>query len=236
MAPDHIYFLYDRTNQAIKIGVSSDPEKRVEAIRSSSPQDLTPIRYVRIKDGLNGFLVEQSLHERFSHLRIRGEWFRAEPELFEFAKSGELPDLVMPIPPPPSPVLIPQGQKCSIQGLSEYTGVPPRTLRYYISTGLLHSPWTKGKAASYDQTHVDRVKFIQEQHNLGLSLDQIARDPVIPQVRSQSEEMIRYQICRGIYLDAPKHMSPWDRHRFERALAEMERVLSGPPDREGSGK
>jgi DNA-binding transcriptional MerR regulator len=55
----------------------------------------------------------------------------------------------------------------SIEQLAEQAGVSVRTVRYYISQGLLPGPGARGKYASYDADHLARLRLIRklvEQH------------------------------------------------------------------------
>ena len=55
----------------------------------------------------------------------------------------------------------------SIEELADRAGVSVRTVRYYISQGLLTGPGTRGKYASYGEDHLDRLRLIRrlvEQH------------------------------------------------------------------------
>ena len=79
-----VYFILDRERQAVKIGVSDDPKKRLAGLQTSHVGELellatTPGEFER----------ERELHEQFAPLRIRGEWFRATESLMGFvAKLG----------------------------------------------------------------------------------------------------------------------------------------------------
>ncbi|MGH2514874.1 MAG: MerR family transcriptional regulator [Ktedonobacterales bacterium] len=49
----------------------------------------------------------------------------------------------------------------SIEELAEATSVPVRTVRFYITEGLLPGPGSRGKAASYRQEHLARLRLIR---------------------------------------------------------------------------
>jgi len=72
-----VYFV--RSGDFIKIGTAGKPAKRMAELRTSSPVKLTLL--LTIPGGLS---VEKALHQRFAELRVRGEWFRAEPALTDF--------------------------------------------------------------------------------------------------------------------------------------------------------
>ena len=84
-----VYFiLYESDPAFIKIGFSDTPQKRMEALSVWCP---IPMRLLATLSGWR--TLEAELHARFEHLRHRGEWFRAEPELLDFVervKSGDV--------------------------------------------------------------------------------------------------------------------------------------------------
>lgn len=49
----------------------------------------------------------------------------------------------------------------SIEGLAERVGMPVRTIRYYIAEGLLPGPGARGKAATYGDEHLARLRLIR---------------------------------------------------------------------------
>jgi DNA-binding transcriptional MerR regulator len=65
------------------------------------------------------------------------------------------------------------GPGYGLQALADLTGVPPRTIRYYQSLGLLPHPRRQGHRAVYDEDHRDRLRLIAEMHGRGLRLSAI---------------------------------------------------------------
>ncbi len=61
----------------VKIGRSNNPTTRLSSIQNGSPFE---IRIIWSTPGD----IERQLHDRFAHLRIRGEWFRLTSELTSF--------------------------------------------------------------------------------------------------------------------------------------------------------
>jgi DNA-binding transcriptional MerR regulator len=55
----------------------------------------------------------------------------------------------------------------AITDLASLAGVTPRTIRYYVSVGLIRAPDQAGRAARYGEDHLRRLRLIrrlQEQH------------------------------------------------------------------------
>jgi DNA-binding transcriptional MerR regulator len=53
------------------------------------------------------------------------------------------------------------GTRLTIEDLAHAAGVPVRTVRYYISQGLLPGPGARGRAAAYDDEHFARLRLIR---------------------------------------------------------------------------
>lgn len=74
------YFVRD--GDMIKIGSSMSPKSRITSLQTASPRPLETMAIVPMD-----IADEFGTHRKFSHLRVRGEWFRAEPDLLRFIES-----------------------------------------------------------------------------------------------------------------------------------------------------
>lgn len=79
VAPPVSYVYFVQAGDSIKIGVTVDLGARISALQTSTPHKLKLLKAIA-----GGRPEEIELHKRFDHLRIRGEWFRAEAELVEY--------------------------------------------------------------------------------------------------------------------------------------------------------
>lgn len=71
-----IYFIRAVNSWSIKIGVSSDPKKRLASLQTGSAEPL------ELLGTIPGDLAEEKrLHSQFARFRIGGEWFRGDDEL-----------------------------------------------------------------------------------------------------------------------------------------------------------
>lgn len=77
-----IYFLHAEKAGLIKIGFSVHSDARVRDLDNMSP---IPLKLLTRFWG--GKITERNLHEKFKHLRVRGEWFRATKTLLRFVES-----------------------------------------------------------------------------------------------------------------------------------------------------
>jgi hypothetical protein len=77
------YFI--RAGDSIKIGFASNLKRRLGGLQSSHHEPLEVLAAVSAAD-----VDEHQTHQRFAHLRIRGEWFRPEPELLDYIEQINL--------------------------------------------------------------------------------------------------------------------------------------------------
>jgi DNA-binding transcriptional MerR regulator len=61
----------------------------------------------------------------------------------------------------------------SIAELADLAGVTPRTVRYYLSQGLLPSPGATGPGVKYGEDHLDRLRLIRRLQREHLPLAEI---------------------------------------------------------------
>lgn len=81
---EYVYFIYSKENNAIKIGRAKNVEKRLKSLQTAHPYQLKVIKTFSVKGGKAAKELESSLHQKFDHLRLSGEWFKAEPELLDY--------------------------------------------------------------------------------------------------------------------------------------------------------
>ncbi len=71
-----LYFVEERGRGNIKIGVTKDPLGRVGFLQNGNPY---PLDIVGLAVG--DTMAERSLHRRYDHLRMEGEWFAPDAAL-----------------------------------------------------------------------------------------------------------------------------------------------------------
>jgi hypothetical protein len=81
-----IYFLWVPEQSAIKIGFTTDFDKRLSRLQTGNPNTLEVLEVFRGTRGL-----EQRLHQKFNPYRLAREWFQDAEALFLFLE--ELEDL-----------------------------------------------------------------------------------------------------------------------------------------------
>jgi DNA-binding transcriptional MerR regulator len=64
----------------------------------------------------------------------------------------------------------------TLADLAEATGIPARTIRFYIARGILEGPGKAGRGASYTAEHVARLEAIKRLQAQGRRLSEIAAE------------------------------------------------------------
>ncbi len=111
----------------------------------------------------------------------------------------------------------------SLAELAELAGVPARTIRFYISRGLLPRPAGGGRAAVYTPEHRERLDAIRKLQARGMMLHDIARElgserrPALPQPASWWQ----YPVADGVTVSVRTDQAPWRLRRIQDALAEF---------------
>jgi len=78
----------------------------------------------------------------------------------------------------------------TLEDLVSLSGLPLRTVRFYIQEGLLPGPDTRGKYAAYSREHLDKLLLVQHFKNLHFPLSKI-RDVLNSISRDEIEEILR---------------------------------------------
>ena len=81
---EFVYFIYSEESNAIKIGRANNVKRRLKSLQTAHPHELKVIKTFKVRGGKAAQELENTLHQKFDHLRLSGEWFKAEQELFDF--------------------------------------------------------------------------------------------------------------------------------------------------------
>ena len=123
----------------------------------------------------------------------------------------------------------------SLAELSENSGVPPRTIRYYISRGILSGPNQAGRNARYDHGHLERLREISVLKEKGLTLSEIAvqltgewKEQALP----PPTNWLHFGISNDVSVMVRSDMAPWRMRKIRRWLADSSRWLEEPTQKE----
>ena len=123
----------------------------------------------------------------------------------------------------------------SLADLARASGLAERTIRYYISRGLLEGPARGGRGAYYTAQHVKRLQEIQQEQQQGLTLTEIERRRAAPEAQAKlpkAEAWWAYRLADDIVVHVKRGTSPWRQHRLRSTLGRLARELSAEEDTE----
>ena len=125
-----------------------------------------------------------------------------------------------------------------IEDLAREAGVSARTVRYYISRGLLPGPVMMGRKAHYTQVHLEVLRGIVRQQAEGRTLDQIKNSFVetrrsagdIPSVKFKSdvpepELIVSYTVAPDVRVSVGNDIAPQRKRVIHQALATFARAV-----------
>ena len=75
----HKYVYFIKCNNAIKVGISESPKKRIKNLQTANPNKLEMIGYV-----YGDILKEQEIHMDLQKYRLNGEWFKCCVEVEKY--------------------------------------------------------------------------------------------------------------------------------------------------------
>jgi DNA-binding transcriptional MerR regulator len=138
----------------------------------------------------------------------------------------------------------------SIQDLCDQTGLPRRTIHFYIQQEILPPPQGSGLGARYQAEHLVRLKLIPILRQQGLRLDAIRQKfnatsfadlqtlldqsqlsahglpPIQVLPPTLPQPYLAYALPHGVVVLAPKDLAPAFQAKFQRLLQTLQVELS----------
>ncbi len=118
--------------------------------------------------------------------------------------------------------------------LAERSGVPARTIRLYITQGLLPGPLRAGRNAAYGPGHLDTLATIKELQRQGLTLSQIRQRMTAPEeeewVLPAPVQTWLYRVAPDVTVTVRGDSPPWRLRAIQKALSELQRSIETPDD------
>ena len=118
--------------------------------------------------------------------------------------------------------------------LSEESGIPARTIRFYIARGLLDGPAKSGRGAVYNAGHLAGLARIQTLQAEGRTLGEIA---AMAQQQdgpaSETQPPVawwQYNISPDVYVMARADMSPWRIKQVRVAIQKLAALMEQGSD------
>jgi DNA-binding transcriptional MerR regulator len=115
--------------------------------------------------------------------------------------------------------------------LSEESGIPARTIRFYIARGLLDGPQKAGRGAVYTAAHLARLEKIKAMQAEGRMLAEIALDltdgPPL-QTAAPPSAWWQYLVHDDVMIWVRGDASPWRMKQIRAAVDDMTSRLREP--------
>jgi DNA-binding transcriptional MerR regulator len=128
-------------------------------------------------------------------------------------------------------------QSKTLAELSDASGIPARTIRFYIARGLLDGPVKAGRGAVYTADHLARLEKIKGLQGEGRMLAEIAHDLADgandgPPADSAAPPLAWWQhrIADDVMVWVRGDVSPWRMKQIRSAVDELASRLREPED------
>ena len=108
--------------------------------------------------------------------------------------------------------------------LAEESGIPGRTIRFYISRNLLPGPRQAGRGAHYGPEHLEQLKRIKKLQESGKTLVEISRLLGKSEVRetfASPSAWWNYPIAEDVIVLVRAENSPWRLKQIQKALSQF---------------
>jgi len=118
----------------------------------------------------------------------------------------------------------------TLADLAEASGLPARTIRYYIARGLLDGPVKAGRDAAYTAEHLARLEEIKSLQADGQTLSEIARRLGGGPERAapQPAPWWQHALSEDVIVWTRADMSPWRMKQVSTAISGLARCLEQP--------
>ena len=130
-------------------------------------------------------------------------------------------------------------EELTLADLAESSGLPARTIRFYIARGLLDGPVKSGRAAAYTSEHLARLEKIKELQAKGRMLSEIGRSlgGEAPEKRAAPPTAWwQHAISDDVVILTLADASPWRTKQIRGAIEEFARSLHSASDEKRSNK
>jgi DNA-binding transcriptional MerR regulator len=132
------------------------------------------------------------------------------------------------------------GNGISLNELAKKSGAPERTIRYYISRGLIPGPVRGGRGAEYTQEHLAGVQKVRRLQSDGMTLAEIEHQFAQhagdrrPAIAPESWSM--YRISTDVTVQVRNGLSPWRIKQLRSAIARLAAELAADNDEQENGE
>ncbi len=117
----------------------------------------------------------------------------------------------------------------TLADLAGQTGLSARTIRYYISEGLLPGPAKAGRGATYGEQHLRAIREIKDLQAQGLTLAEMRprlMGDELEDVTINSVPWQAYQLSPDVVVNVRADAAPWRQKQIRRLLSELASTLN----------
>ncbi|HEV3202461.1 MAG TPA: helix-turn-helix domain-containing protein [Bryobacteraceae bacterium] len=118
--------------------------------------------------------------------------------------------------------------------LADASGLPARTIRFYIARRVLNGPVKAGRGAVYGPEHLERLQQIQRLQAEGRTIAEIGRtlDGNPPEFHAQTSPAAWWQhvVADDVTVWVRDGLSPWRTRQIRAAIGELAGRLRTPFD------
>lgn len=127
----------------------------------------------------------------------------------------------------------------SLNGLAKKSGVPERTIRYYISRGLIPGPVRGGRGAEYTEEHLAGIQKVRRLQGDGMTLAeieyQVGKHAGHGRAAIAPESWSMYRISPDVTVQVRDGLSPWRIKHLRSAIARFAAELAADNDHQENG-
>ncbi len=120
--------------------------------------------------------------------------------------------------------------------LAEATGLPARTIRFYITRNVLHGPVKAGRGAAYGPEHLARLQEIQRLQAAGRTIAEIGRTldgaPLEATALASPTAWLQHVVADDVMVWVRDGSSPWRTRQVRAAIGELAGRLRTAADEE----
>jgi DNA-binding transcriptional MerR regulator len=112
--------------------------------------------------------------------------------------------------------------------LADHSGLPARTIRFYIARGLLDGPFKGGRSAAYASEHLARLERIKKLQSQGRTLSEIERIIAGPRAKAVAPAPTtwwQHAIAEDVVVWVKAGESPWRTKQIRAAIGEFARLI-----------
>ncbi|MBF0344152.1 MAG: MerR family transcriptional regulator [Nitrospirae bacterium] len=124
-------------------------------------------------------------------------------------------------------------KKYLINEVSEMTGFSLRTIRYYVSSGIIEPPEGRGRGGFYNDSHIDKLRQIKGMQENGMRLKDIVnldKSSEVHKTETNREVWFKYEIIPGLEIHVRKDIEDSERKKIFDVVKLSKTILKGNQD------